>query len=70
MYTHAHTQFSKRISKRISLAHSSFYEENLQAHKSGETFRVFILMPLLPAFEGDVSGDSGTGREEWLRPNM
>ena len=33
----------------------------LQAHKAGETFRVFILMPLLPAFEGDVSGDSGTG---------
>ena len=33
----------------------------VQAHKSGETFRVFILIPLLPAFEGDVSGDSGTG---------
>ena len=33
----------------------------VQAHKAGETFRVFILMPLLPAFEGDVSGDSGTG---------
>jgi len=33
----------------------------LKAHKAGETFRVFILMPLLPAFEGDVSGDSGTG---------
>ena len=33
----------------------------LQAHEAGETFRVFILMPLLPAFEGDVSGDSGTG---------
>ena len=33
----------------------------VQADKAGETFRVFILMPLLPAFEGDVSGDSGTG---------
>ena len=33
----------------------------VQAHKAGETFRVFILIPLLPAFEGDVSGDSGTG---------
>ena len=60
VHTHTHN----------SLAHSSFYEQNLQAHKSGETFRVFILMPLLPAFEGDVSGDSGTGREEWLRPNV
>ena len=60
VHTHTHN----------SLAHSSFYEQNFQAHKSGETFRVFILMPLLPAFEGDVSGDSGTGREKLLRPNM
>ena len=74
MYTHAHarthTHTHTRTHTHNSLAHSSFYEQNLQAHKSGETFRVFILMPLLPAFEGDVFGDSGTGREELLRPNM
>ena len=70
VHTHTHTHAHKHTHAHNSLAHSSFYEENLQAHKSGETFRVFILMPLLPAFEGDVSGDSGTGREELVRPNM
>ena len=49
-------EFRKKYPKRSSLTLLL-----TQAHKAGETFRVFILMPLLPAFEGDVSGDSGTG---------
>lgn len=28
--------------------------------RSNEVFRVFIIMPLLPGFEGEVGGASGT----------
>ncbi|XP_030843642.1 phospholipase D1 [Strongylocentrotus purpuratus] len=37
----------------------AIFERIVRAHRAGETFRVYILMPLLPAFEGDVGGDSG-----------
>ncbi|KAK0092201.1 hypothetical protein PV326_001951 [Microctonus aethiopoides] len=32
----------------------------LRAHKEGAIFRVFIVMPLLPGFEGEVGGPTGT----------
>ncbi|XP_066597975.1 phospholipase D1 isoform X2 [Prorops nasuta] len=32
----------------------------LRAHREGSVFRVFVIMPLLPGFEGDVGGPSGT----------
>ncbi|KAI4479700.1 hypothetical protein M0804_010750 [Polistes exclamans] len=32
----------------------------LQAHREGAIFRVFVVMPLLPGFEGEVGGPSGT----------
>ncbi|XP_026831180.1 phospholipase D2 isoform X3 [Ooceraea biroi] len=32
----------------------------LRAHKEGAVFRVFVVMPLLPGFEGEVGGPSGT----------
>ncbi|XP_041973451.1 phospholipase D2 isoform X2 [Aricia agestis] len=31
-----------------------------RAHRSGDVFRVFVVMPLLPGFEGEVGGPSGT----------
>lgn len=32
----------------------------LRAHREGSVFRVFVIMPLLPGFEGEVGGPSGT----------
>ena len=40
---------------------TAIYERILKAHKGGEVFRVFILLPILPAFEGDIAGDTGSG---------
>lgn len=32
----------------------------LRAHREGAMFRVYVVMPLLPGFEGEVGGPSGT----------
>ncbi|XP_076675622.1 phospholipase D [Andrena cerasifolii] len=32
----------------------------IRAHREGAVFRVFVVMPLLPGFEGEVGGPSGT----------
>ncbi|XP_015593521.1 phospholipase D2 [Cephus cinctus] len=32
----------------------------LRAHREGSVFRVFVVMPLLPGFEGEVGGSTGT----------
>lgn len=40
---------------------SALYDRILEAHQAGATFRVFVLLPLLPAFEGDIAGESGSG---------
>lgn len=32
----------------------------LRAYREGAVFRVFVIMPLLPGFEGEVGGPSGT----------
>ncbi|XP_034933646.1 phospholipase D1 [Chelonus insularis] len=32
----------------------------LRAHREGSVFRVYVIMPLLPGFEGEVGGSSGT----------
>ncbi|CAB0042425.1 unnamed protein product [Trichogramma brassicae] len=32
----------------------------LRAHREGTVFRVFVVMPLLPGFEGEVGGPSGS----------
>lgn len=32
----------------------------LRAHREGSTFRVYVVMPLLPGFEGEVGEPSGT----------
>ncbi|XP_018573262.1 phospholipase D2 isoform X1 [Anoplophora glabripennis] len=38
----------------------ALYKRIVRAHKSGEVFRVFVVLPLLPGFEGEVGGASGT----------
>jgi len=40
---------------------TTIFNRIVAAHENNQTFRVYILMPLLPAFEGDIAGDSGSG---------
>ena len=40
---------------------TAIYERIVRAHEAKEVFRVYILLPLLPAFEGDIAGDTGSG---------
>nr|CAH7741167.1 unnamed protein product [Callosobruchus chinensis] len=38
----------------------ALYKRIITAHKSKQVFRVYVVMPLLPGFEGEVGGASGT----------
>ncbi|XP_054000533.1 phospholipase D2 [Hylaeus anthracinus] len=38
----------------------TLYKRIVRAHREGAIFRVFVIMPLLPGFEGEVGGASGT----------
>ncbi|CAK9803892.1 Phospholipase D1 [Anthophora quadrimaculata] len=38
----------------------TLFKRILRAHREGAVFRVFIIMPLLPGFEGEVGGPTGT----------
>lgn len=38
----------------------ALFNRIMRAHMSGQTFRVFVVMPLLPGFEGEVGAPSGT----------
>ncbi|XP_050341987.1 phospholipase D2 isoform X2 [Nymphalis io] len=38
----------------------ALYNRIMRAHRAKESFRVFVVMPLLPGFEGEVGGPSGT----------
>jgi len=40
---------------------TALFNRIVKAYKAREIFRVYILLPLLPAFEGDIAGDSGSG---------
>ncbi|XP_037918179.1 phospholipase D2 isoform X3 [Hermetia illucens] len=37
----------------------TLFKRIIRAHKEGKVFRVYVVMPLLPGFEGDVGGTSG-----------
>nr|XP_022292267.1 phospholipase D1-like isoform X3 [Crassostrea virginica] len=37
----------------------ALFSRILRAHRNGENFRVYVVMPLLPAFEGDIGGNGG-----------
>ncbi|KAM7345990.1 phospholipase D isoform 3-T4 [Cochliomyia hominivorax] len=45
---HVRNQIGEALFKRI-----------VRAHKERKKFRVYVIMPLLPGFEGDVGGNSG-----------
>ncbi|XP_060530761.1 phospholipase D2 isoform X2 [Cylas formicarius] len=38
----------------------ALYKRIVRAHKEKAVFRVFVVMPLLPAFEGEIGGATGT----------
>ncbi|XP_043803010.1 phospholipase D2 isoform X1 [Apis laboriosa] len=38
----------------------TLFKRILRAHREGAVFRVFVVMPLLPGFEGEVGGPTGT----------
>ncbi|KAF7268635.1 hypothetical protein GWI33_018263 [Rhynchophorus ferrugineus] len=38
----------------------ALYKRIIRAHKEKTTFRVYVVMPLLPGFEGEVGGATGT----------
>ncbi|XP_070504074.1 phospholipase D1-like isoform X4 [Chironomus tepperi] len=37
----------------------SLYKRIVRAHREKKVFRVYVVLPLLPGFEGDVAGNSG-----------
>ncbi|XP_071112498.1 phospholipase D1-like isoform X2 [Haliotis cracherodii] len=39
---------------------NALYKRILRAHRAGEKFRVYVMMPLLPAFEGEFGTPGGT----------
>jgi phospholipase D1/2 len=48
---------SNKVTNGIAQA---LYNRICRAHKSGQKFRVYVVMPLLPAFEGEVGTARGT----------
>lgn len=54
--THTHLQPEDVVKNRIAEA---IYRRIVRAHRSGQKFRVFVLIPLLPAFEGELGTTTG-----------
>ncbi|XP_029649111.1 phospholipase D1-like [Octopus sinensis] len=44
----------------LNKINKALFERILKAHRKKETFRVYIVMPLLPAFEGEIGTKKGT----------
>ncbi|KAL8559506.1 hypothetical protein ACOMHN_037170 [Nucella lapillus] len=42
---------------------TALYKRILRAHRNGEDFKVYVMMPLLPAFEGEFGTTSGVAIE-------
>ncbi|KAF4521151.1 hypothetical protein B566_EDAN012917 [Ephemera danica] len=50
------TPLEGKVENRINQA---LFQRILAAHNAGETFRVYVVMPLLPAFEGEMGTSTG-----------
>lgn len=50
------TQQDKLLRNKIAQA---MVERIKRAHQAGEKFKIFILIPLIPAFEGDLASSEG-----------
>lgn len=63
-YIYIENQFFVSLSQQNTdtrnLIAESLYKRILRAHKENATFRVYVVMPLLPGFEGEVGGATGT----------
>lgn len=64
--TKTHLESTDLVKNRIAEA---LYRRILRAFRNGHTFRVFILIPLLPAFEGEVGTSSGTAIQQIMHYN-
>nr|XP_027194709.1 phospholipase D1-like isoform X2 [Dermatophagoides pteronyssinus] len=64
--TKTHLEYTDLVKNRIAEA---LYRRILRAFRNGHTFRVFILIPLLPAFEGEVGTSSGTAIQQIMHYN-
>ncbi|XP_071792238.1 phospholipase D1-like isoform X2 [Asterias amurensis] len=62
-YIYIENQFFITIDGDTSVTNGiakALYERILRAHDYSQTFRVYVFLPLLPAFQGDV-GEAGSG---------
>ncbi|XP_032590283.1 phospholipase D2 isoform X2 [Drosophila grimshawi] len=68
-YVYIENQFfiTMQLGMNVSGAHNNvrnqigetLYKRIVRAHKERKRFRVYVIMPLLPGFEGDVGGNTG-----------
>ncbi|XP_021931643.1 phospholipase D1 isoform X2 [Zootermopsis nevadensis] len=63
-YVYIENQFFISLASHNSSVHNhvceTLYNRIVRAHKEGAVFRVYVVMPLLPGFEGEVGSPSGT----------
>ncbi|CAH2244300.1 jg2602 [Pararge aegeria aegeria] len=63
-YVYIENQFFITLSRTSQTVRNqigeALFNRIMRAHRAKETFRVFVVMPLLPGFEGEVGAPSGT----------
>ncbi|XP_061706490.1 phospholipase D2 [Cydia pomonella] len=63
-YVYIENQFFITLSRTSQAVRNqigeALFNRIMRAHRAGDTFRVFVVMPLLPGFEGEVGAPSGT----------
>ncbi|XP_075972616.1 phospholipase D isoform X2 [Anticarsia gemmatalis] len=63
-YVYIENQFFITLSRTSNTVRNQIgevlFNRIMRAHSSGSRFRVFVVMPLLPGFEGEVGAPSGT----------
>ncbi|CAH0561123.1 unnamed protein product [Brassicogethes aeneus] len=59
-YIYIENQFFISISYIKNQIADAIFKRIIRAYKGKETFRVYVVMPLLPGFEGEVGGTTGT----------
>ncbi|PNF35047.1 hypothetical protein B7P43_G09457 [Cryptotermes secundus] len=63
-YVYIENQFFISLARRNTsvrnLVCETLFKRIMRAHREGSVFRVYVVMPLLPGFEGEVGSPSGT----------
>uniref|UniRef100_A0A5S6QA67 Phospholipase n=1 Tax=Trichuris muris TaxID=70415 RepID=A0A5S6QA67_TRIMR len=68
-YIYIENQFFVTMLNRTDVQNSiakALYDRIVQAHKKNEAFRVYVLLPLLPGFEGQVGTTGGSALQAVL----